>query len=89
MLGHLNSHEGVFNPEEVSILTTVFDETWKAAREDGAAPALNGQAEAAREMLARRIIALALLGERDPSRLRDQALLYLAQNGAEAGTSAK
>jgi hypothetical protein len=88
MLGHLKSHEGVFNPEEVSILTTVFDETWKAVREHGAA-ALNGQAEATREMLARRIIALALLGERDPSRLRDQALLYLAQNGAEAGTSAK
>ena len=89
MLGHLKSHEGVFNPEEVSILTAVFDEAWKAVQKSGAASALNGEAEVTRETIARRIIAMALLGERDPGRLRDEALLCLAgRNGTVAGTNA-
>ena len=85
MLGHLKSHQGVFNPEEVSILTTVFDEAWKTVQGGAGASALNGEAQAMREGIARRIIALALLGERDPSRLREEALRYLAQNGGETG----
>ena len=85
MLGHLKSHQGVFNPEEVSILTTVFDEAWKTVQDGAGASALNGEAQAMREGIARRIIALALLGERDPSRLRDEALRDLAQNGKQAG----
>ena len=80
MLGHLKSHQGVFNPEEVSILTTVFDEAWKTVQGGAGAAALNGEAQAMREGIARRIIALALLGERDPSRLREEALRDLAQN---------
>ena len=41
--------------------------------------ALN-QAEATRELLALRIIEMAKLGERDPHRLREDALLHLAQS---------
>ena len=85
MLGHLKSHQGVFNPEEVSILTTVFDEAWKTVQGGAGAAALHGETQAMREGIARRIIALALLGERDPSRLRDEALRDLAQNGKQAG----
>jgi hypothetical protein len=89
MLGHLKSHEGVFNPEEVAILTAVFDETWKAVQNSGAASALNGEAQATRETIARRIIAMALLGERDPGRLRAEALQCLARkHGSAAGTNA-
>jgi len=85
MLSHLKSHQGVFNPEEVSILTTVFDEAWKTVQGGAGAAALHGETQAMREGIARRIIALALLGERDPSRLRDEALRDLAQNGKQAG----
>ena len=45
----------------------------------GAFFASNGQSEAAREVLALRIIGMARLGERDPRRLRDDALLHIAQ----------
>ena len=85
MLSHLKSHQGMFNPEEVSILTTVFDEAWKTVQGGAGAAALHGETQAMREGIARRIIALALLGERDPSRLRDEALRDLAQNGKQAG----
>jgi hypothetical protein len=53
MLGHLKSHQGVFNPEEVSILTTVFDEAWKTVQDGAGASALNGEAQAMRESIAR------------------------------------
>jgi len=85
MLGHLKSHQGVFNPEEVSILTAVFDEAWKTVQGGAGTSALNGEAHAIRESIARRIIAMALLGERDPSRLREEALRDLAQNANETG----
>ena len=79
LIHHLSSHEGVFNPEEVRILTAAFDETWKAVQENGAPFATNGQAEAMREAIALRIIAMAWFGDRDRRRLRDDALLYLAR----------
>ena len=66
MLGHLKSHQCVFNPEEVSILTAVFDEAWKTVQDEAGASALNGEAQAMRESIARRIIALALLGRARP-----------------------
>ena len=83
MLGHLKSHQGVFNPEEVSSLTAVFDEAW--IQGGAGASALNGEAQAMRESIARRIIALALRGERDPRRLREEALRDLAQNANDTG----
>ncbi|HEY7302041.1 MAG TPA: hypothetical protein VH684_29460 [Xanthobacteraceae bacterium] len=84
MLRQLKHHEGVFNAEEVHILTTVFDDTWKTVQDSGAKFALNGGAEATREIIARRIIAMALLGERDGGRLRDDALLHLARRTGSA-----
>jgi hypothetical protein len=41
-------------------------------------------AEATRELLALRIIEMAQLGERDPHRLRDDALFYLARTNAKS-----
>jgi hypothetical protein len=38
------------------------------------------QAEATRDLLALRIIEVATLGERDPHRLREEAMLHLAQS---------
>ncbi len=73
------AHEGVFDADEVSILTAAFDDAWKAVRDNGGSFVSNGQAGATREFLALRIIETARLGERDPYRLRDDALLYLAR----------
>jgi hypothetical protein len=39
---------------------------------------------AARELLALRIIEIAQLGERDPNRLREDALLYLARTNLKS-----
>ena len=47
--------------------------------ESGAPFASDGHASVTRELLELRIIEIAQLGERDPARLRDDALLYLAR----------
>src|SRR5215471_17176021 len=73
------AHAGVYGPEEVRILTAAFDETWQTVQDSGAPFASSGAAEATRDLLALRIIAMARLGERDAGRLRDDALLHLAR----------
>jgi hypothetical protein len=70
---------GVFDCDEVRILTTAFDQSWRAVQDSGASFGSNGEAEATREILALRIIEMARLGERDHRRLCDDALLYLAR----------
>ena len=70
---------GGFDDNEVQVLVEAFDEAWKRVQEDGGSPVGDGHAEATRELLALRIIEIAQLGERDSSRLRDDALAYLAR----------
>ena len=70
---------GVFDAEEVRILTAAFDETWQAVQDSGGPFASNGEAEATRDLIALRIIAMARLGEVHCARLRDGTLLYLAR----------
>jgi len=70
---------GGFDDIEVRVLVEAFDEAWKRILEDGDSLVGDGHAEAPRELLALRIIEIAQLGERDPSRLRDDALTYLAR----------
>jgi hypothetical protein len=70
---------GVFDAEELRILTAAFDETWQAVQDSGAPFASNGEAEATRDLIALRIVAMTRLGELDWGRLRDDALLYLSR----------
>ena len=70
---------GAFDDNEVQILVVALDLAWKAVQDSGAPLASEGYATATRELLALRIIEIAQLGERDPSRLRDDALLYLTR----------
>ena len=65
-----------FDENEVAILAATFDQAWKAVEESGAHFASKEHAITTRELLALRIIEIAQLGERDPNRLRDDALLY-------------
>ena len=75
---------GAFDDHQVRILVHAFDQAWKAVQDSGAPFASEGQASATRERLALRIIEIAQLGEGDPNRLRDDALLYLARTNLKS-----
>jgi hypothetical protein len=66
-----------FEPDTVALLATAFDTAWDTVRKSGSPLALEGQAAATREALAKHIIDLGKNGERDPRRLVDHALARL------------
>jgi hypothetical protein len=61
----------VFEPADIQILTTAYEGAVQALH-------LTNRADARMESVAKRIIELARLGERDPVRLRDYAVEGLA-----------
>jgi hypothetical protein len=70
-----------FDDDTVRILVRAFDEACQALDRSGALWRLDPDTTtAARERIARRIIDLARLGERDRRLLRDNALLSLSQS---------
>ena len=73
-----------FDDNEVRVLVEAFDQAWKAVEDSGASIAPGAHSEATRELLALRIIEIAQLGERDPNRLRDDALLYLTRTNLKS-----
>jgi hypothetical protein len=78
MLGFLKDHSGAFDPEEVRILVAAFEKAWASVQASGAI--FETDAESARAILAKHIIEAAKQGERDHGRLRDDALVALAQS---------
>jgi hypothetical protein len=70
---------GVFDPYAVRILLAAFDGAWQSIKASGAKLS-NEQTELVRENLAKYIIEQARHGELDECRLRDGALLHLAQS---------
>jgi hypothetical protein len=69
-----------FDPEMIKTLTTAFEGAWgqlDATHHVSAAPTV---AEKTREILAKRIIAMARTGERSPDRLRRGGLVIVMQN---------
>jgi hypothetical protein len=76
---HLREFDQVFDAEDMQILGAAFDKAWEAVQASGVAYA-EDQVELVRAILAKHIIAAAKDGERDHSRLRDGALLALAQS---------
>jgi hypothetical protein len=77
---HTADGDGCFDPETVIILSTAYDEAWRSLQKSGTYFTSSREAEAARERLAQRIIENAKGGERDPCRLRDDALLDLTRS---------
>ena len=73
-----------FDDNEVRVLVEAFEHAWKAVQDSGACIAPGAHSEATRELLALRIIEIAQLGERDPNRLRDDALLYLTRTNLKS-----
>jgi hypothetical protein len=65
------SPDTTYDPETMAILGRVFSAAWHDIQEAGAVPS---DQETARAELARRVLAAAAAGERDPERLRRLAL---------------
>ena len=78
MHGFLAEHLGVFDPDDIRILVAAFDKAWGAVQTSGAIFD-KAKADSARAILAKHIIAAAKAGEFDQGRLRDGALVALAQ----------
>ena len=78
MRGFLAEHLGVFDPDDIRILVAAFDKAWGAVQTSGAIFD-KAKADSARAILAKHIIAAAKAGEFDQGRLRDGALVALAQ----------
>jgi hypothetical protein len=73
-----------FDPETISILSDAFEDAWQSLNTGDSNVHLGGQEEQTSEILARCIIELAKLGERD-RRLRDGALAHLAEANVRTG----
>ena len=76
--------EGVFDRDAIRLLAGAFDDAWQQLTASGARFADERQKEMAREIIARHIIQLARLGERDQGRLAESALLELAHSNLQA-----
>ena len=61
-----------FGPDEITILTSAFDDALRRLR-------LADRADPATEVVARKIIELAQQGERDPTRLSERAIQALSR----------
>ena len=69
-----------FDPSTIRILSDAFEEAWHSLQASGTTFHIDGSsAEQVREILARCIIERAKLGERNRRRLRDAALIHLAE----------
>jgi hypothetical protein len=70
-----------FDPEAAKIMRLAFDTAWQSLIVSGSDLVASFWAEATREALAMRIIDMATLGERDVTRLRNDAVAYVLQAG--------
>jgi hypothetical protein len=77
---YLVDGEATFEPETVSTLSKALDEAWRSLQHTGVYFTSRAHVEATREKLAKRIIKMAAQGERDPTRLREDALENLARS---------
>ncbi len=68
MQGFLAEHPGAFDPNEIRILVAAFDRAWESVQASGAIS--GAEAESARAVLAKHIIAAAKDGERDQGLIR-------------------
>ena len=78
-LVEIYAHAGVFDPEQVRIVTAAFDQTWQAVQDTGTPFASDGVAEATGDVVALRIIAMARLGEINCDCIRESVLRYLGE----------
>ena len=82
----LAEHLGVFDPDDMRILVAAFDKAWEAVQASGVIYP-EDKVELVRAILAKHIISAAKDGEREHGRLRDGALLALAQSNLRSGSA--
>jgi hypothetical protein len=68
------------------VLVGAFDKAWEAVQASGEVFDSKARVDTARAILAKHIIAAAKDGERDEGRLRDGALVALAQSNVRSAT---
>ena len=68
----------VFSPEDVATITTAFEDTLRTLR-------LVNRSDPAVTIVAKRMISVAMTGERDPISLRDAVLTSLRNNSGASG----
>jgi hypothetical protein len=70
-----------FDPEDLKMLASAFDEAWEAIQQNGGTLARPPYAaRAIRELLAKRIIAMAQRGQSNPHSLSEDAIQFLTSN---------
>ena len=69
---------GTFDPETTSVLVTAFETAWETVKRSGSHLASAEREPMTRELLAKQIIRAAQAGERDPKKLINDGLTYLA-----------
>jgi hypothetical protein len=72
--------QSVFDPEIIEILVTAYEDAWEKIEQSGSTFASPRYRRAAQEIVAKRIIEMAQHGEREPIRLADDAVAYLARS---------
>jgi hypothetical protein len=65
--------DSAFDPETIRLLTSAFEEAWRAIDRTSS---IGPEVDATRDKLARLIIAAAQSGQRDPIKLRDDAIAF-------------
>jgi hypothetical protein len=72
--------QSAFDPEIIEILVAAYEDAWEKIEQSGSAFASPRYRRAAQEIVAKRIIEMAQRGEREPTRLADDAVAYLARS---------
>jgi len=72
--------QSAFDPEIIEILVAAYEDAWTKIERSGSAFASPRYRRAAQEIVAKRIIEMAQRGEREPTRLADDAVAYLARS---------
>ena len=75
MIRYLSQNPEAFDPETIDIMIRALDDAWERVQAGGTR--LDGQAGAARTVLAKHIVDMVKQGERDRQRLIEGALLRL------------
>lgn len=77
-MGNVDRTDKSFDPEATHAMGAAFDSAWDDLEASGNIFSPQFTADWARKKIATRIINMALRGERDPDRLSDDGLAYLA-----------
>jgi hypothetical protein len=72
--------QSAFDPEVIETLVAAYEDAWEKIEQSGSAFASPRYRRAAQEIVAKRIIEMAQRGEREPTRLADDAVAYLARS---------